>query len=221
MRTLTAVLFDLDHTLYHPASGLMEEGDRLITEYLAAHQALAWEDADALRCRLWREYGTTARGAEIELGIPQPALYEYSQGGLRPEAFLTPDPALAAMLASLDADLYVATNSLAGYARRVLAVLGIADRFRSILDIAAMGWQPKPERGAYEALVQAVARPAAEIAFVDDFAHNLPPARDLGLFTVFLGSGEADADLCLDRVLDLPQALAAAGVRLATTPGRP
>jgi putative hydrolase of the HAD superfamily len=214
MRTLTVVLFDLDHTLYHPASGLMEEGDRRITEYLAAHQGLAWEDADALRGRLWRAYGTTARGAEIELGIPQLALYEHSQGGLRPEALLAPDPALAAMLAGLDADLYVATNSLASYARRVLAVLGIADRFRGILDIAALGWQPKPERGAYEALVRAVGRPAAEIAFVDDFAHNLPPARDLGLFTVFLGPGEAEADLCLERLVDLPQALATAGVRL-------
>jgi putative hydrolase of the HAD superfamily len=221
MRILTAILFDLDHTLYHPSSGLMEAGDRRLTEYLASHQGLPWEAADALRERLWRQYGTTALGAERELGIPQADLYEYTQGGLQPEAFLAPDPAVAAMLASLDADLYVATNSLGSYAARVLAVLELASYFRAVLDIAAMGWQPKPQPEAYAALVAAVGRPADELAFIDDFAHNLPPARELGLFTVFLGEGQAEADLCLTGLTDLPESLSEAGVRVARGPAAP
>lgn len=212
MRRLTAILFDLDHTLYHPSSGLMEAGDRRITEYLARHQGVSWEAADALRERLWRQYGTTALGAECELGLSQAELYEYAQGGLEPEAFLTPDPAVAAMLASLEADLYVATNSLASYARRVLAVLELGQYFRAVLDIAAMGWRPKPQPEAYVALVGAVGRPAEELAFIDDFAHNLPPARQLGLYTVFLGPGQAEADLCLQDLTALPEALHEAGV---------
>ncbi len=214
MRTLTAILFDLDHTLYQPACGLMEAGDRRITEFLARRLGLSWGEADALRERLWRQYGTTALGAERELGIPQAELYEHVQGGLEPESFLTPDPAVAAMLAGLEADLYVATNSLASYAQRVLAVLGLADHFVAVLDIAAMGWRPKPQPEAYLALVQAVGRPAGELALVDDFAHNLPPARELGLYTIFLGAGQAEADLCLRELTSLPQALRQADVAL-------
>lgn len=214
MRTLTAVLFDLDHTLYQPACGLMEAGDRRLTEFLARRLGLSWGEADALRERLWRQYGTTALGAERELGIPQLEIYEYVQGGLEPASFLTPDPAVATMLAGLEADLYVATNSLASYAQRVLAALGLTGYFVAVLDIAAMGWRPKPQAEAYVALMEAVGRPASELAFIDDFAHNLPPARDLGFYTIFLGPGQAEADLCLRELTALPEALREANVTL-------
>lgn len=213
MRTLTAVLFDLDQTLYHPSSGLLQAGDRRLTDYLARRQGLTWDAADALRQRLWREYGTTARGAELELGIEQRELYEYQQLGLDPGEFLDPAPEVGAMLAALPAELYVATNSLAAYAENVLAALGLREHFREVLGIEVMGWRPKPEPAAYAALLGAVDLPAARVAFVDDFAWNLPPAAELGLYTVYLGEDEdAEADVFLTSLLDLPAALAAAGV---------
>lgn len=213
MRTLTAILFDLDQTLYHPSSGLLQAGDRRLTGYLAQRQGLEWDAADALRQRLWREYGTTARGAELELGIEQRELYEYQQLGLDPAEFLDPAPEVGAMLAALPAELYVATNSLAAYAENVLAALGIREHFRAVLGIELMNWRPKPEPEAYASLLAAVDLPAARVAFVDDFAWNLPPAAELGLYTVYLGDDEdAEADVFLTSLLDLPAALAAAGV---------
>lgn len=213
-RRLTAILFDLDHTLYAPETGLLEAGDCRITDYLARRLNLSTAKADAERRRLWRQYGTTARGAEIEYQIPQAELYLQSLEGLDPADYLCRDEPLADMLASLPVDLYVVTNSALLYAQKALAALGIADCFRSVFDIAALNWCPKPEASAYQCVLEAIHRPATEVAMVEDFAWNLIPAQELGMFTIYLGPEAAPADLWLTNLLDLPEKLRQAGVCL-------
>jgi len=214
-RLLTALLFDLDQTLYAPETGLLPAGDCRITDYLAHRLALPREEADAERRRLWRAYGTTARGAEIEYGLPQRDLYLHSLEDLDPTDYLCRDEPLAAMLLGLDADRFVLTNSAAGYAHRVLTALGIDHCFQRVFDIEALGWCPKPERSAYECVLAALGRPPAEVGMVEDFPWNLVPARELGMFTIYLGTEEAEADVSLADLLQLPETLDAAGVRLA------
>ncbi|MCE5237942.1 HAD-IA family hydrolase [bacterium] len=213
-RTITALLFDLDQTLYAPETGLLPAGDRRITDYLAHRLNLPREQADAERRRLWREYGTTARGAEIEYGLPQRELYLHSLEDLDPREYLGRDEALAGMLQGLDADRFVVTNAAGNYARRVLAALGIDHCFQRVFDIEALGWRPKPEHAAYQCVLDALGRPAAEVGMVEDFPWNLVPAQELGMLTVYLGADEAEADVTLTNLLDLPAALAEAGVRL-------
>lgn len=215
MRILTALLFDLDQTLYAPDTGLLQAGDCRITDYLAHRLGLPAEQADAERRRLWREYGTTARGAEIEHGIPQPELYLHSLADLDPADYLCRDEPLECMLSGLPTDLFVVTNSAANYAHRVLGALGIDHCFQRVFDIEALGWCPKPERSAYECVLAALERSAEEVGMVEDFPWNLTPAQELGMFTVYLGVEPAEADLCVTSLLDLPEALAKAGVRLA------
>lgn len=213
-RQISTILFDLDHTLYTPDTGLLAAGDCMITAYLAHRLQLPPAEADALRARLWREYGTTARGAEVEFGLPQPELYLESLRDLDPAQYLCHDPALADMLSSLDADLYVVTNSTSDYAHRVLAALGIGQCFRGVFGIEALQWCPKPEEAAYQCVLEAIGAEPADVAMVEDFPWNLVPAKALGMLTVFLGPERAEADIWLQQLLDLPQALAAAGVRL-------
>ena len=213
-RTLTALLFDLDQTLYAPETGLLPAGDRRITDYLARRLDLPREQADAERRRLWREYGTTARGAEIEHGLPQRDLYVQSLEDLDPAEYLCRDEPLAAMLAGLEADLFVVTNSAASYAHKVLAALGVGHCFQRVFDIEALGWRPKPEHAAYHCVLEALGRPAAEVGMVEDFPWNLVPAQELGMFTIYLGTDAAEADVTLTDLLHLPTALAESGVVL-------
>jgi hypothetical protein len=63
-------------------------------------------------------------------------------------------------------------------------------------------------------VVEQLQRPAAEIALIDDFAHNLPAAAALGLLTIYLGESPAEADLCLRDLHDLPEALRRAHIIL-------
>ena len=214
MRLLTALLFALDQTLYAPATGLLQAGDCRITDYLAHRLDLPRERADAERQRLWRQYGTTARGVEIEHDIPQREVYLHSLEGLDPADYLFRDEPLARMLSGLATDLYVVTNSAASYAHRVLAALGLDHCFRQVFDIEALNWCPKPEQTAYQSVLAALDCSAHEVGMIEDFPWNLTPAQELGMFTIYLGLDEATADLCLTDLLDLPGALAEAGVVL-------
>ena len=213
-RIITTILFDLDHTLYEPATGLLAAGDCMITDYLAHRLELPREEADELRARLWRQYGTSARGAEIEFGLAQPDFYYESLKDLDPSEHLCHDEPLAAMLEGLEAELHVVTNSASDYAHRVLKALGIDHCFKEVFGIEALQWCPKPEDTAYQCVLERLGRDPAEVAMVEDFPWNLVPAKALGMFTVFLGPEREEADLWLTKLLDLPEKLAEAGVEL-------
>jgi epoxide hydrolase-like predicted phosphatase len=67
--------------------------------------------------------------------------------------------------------------------------------FDVVLDSSEIGVR-KPDPAVYEALLGRLARPAAEVVFVDDFAENLAPAAALGLATVlFTGIDDCRAAL--------------------------
>ena len=214
MRIITTILFDLDQTLYAPGTGLLQAGDCRITDFLAHRLQMPREHADELRQRLWREYGTTARGGEIEFGIPQREMYVDSFEGFDPAQYLCPDEPLARMLEGLDAELYVVTNSAADYAEKVLQALEIDHCFDGVFDIEAMDWCPKPEVSAYACVLAELGRDPVDVAMVEDFPWNLVPAQDLGMFTIYLGQEEVVADLSLMTLLELPKMLAAAGIML-------
>jgi putative hydrolase of the HAD superfamily len=214
MRRLRAILFDLDNTLYDAGAGLQDLGDVRIRQWIERRLGLSEEEADLLRVRTWRQYGTTARGLEAEFGIPQAPFYEETIGQIDPREHIRPNPELAAMLAQLTAACYVFTNAPAVYAVRVLDALGVRPWFRGIFDIEHSGWHCKPEPEAYHAALDSLGLPPAEVGLVEDNPRNLPPAVELGMYTVLLDNeeGEAKADLRIARVTELAEALRRAGV---------
>jgi len=214
MRRLRAILFDLDNTLYDAGEGLQWLGDVRIRQWIEARLGLSEEEADALRVRTWRQYGTTARGLEAEYGLAQAPFYEETIGQIDPREHIRPDPELAAMLEQLTADCYVFTNAPAVYAERVLDALGVRERFRGIFDIEHSGWHCKPEPEAYRRVLERLGLAPWEVGFVEDNPRNLPPAVELGMYTVLLDNdeGEEQADLRIATVTDLAAALRDAGV---------
>ncbi len=203
-----AILFDLDNTLYEPACGLLEAGDRIITDFIARRLAIPREQADRLRVRTWRRYGATARGLEVEFGVPQREFFAGSIERVPVEDYLRPRPELAAMLARLPQRRFVFTNATATYARRVLAALGVAEAFDRAFDIDFAGGRPKPENEGYRRVLGEVALPAQRIALVEDTEMNLEPAAALGMVTIKLGGpAPAPPHLPLGDILELPELL--------------
>ena len=214
-RVIRAILFDLDNTLYDASAGLQEVGDRRITAWIMERLGVAHEVADALRVRTWREYGTTARGLEVEYGLQQAPLYEHAINQIEPGEHIGPWPELDAMLARLQAERHVFTNSPEAYSRKVLAALGVTHQFGMIFGIERNGWVSKPSPEIYQDILDSIGLPAREVAFVEDNARNLEPALALGMYTVLVRSGDgcaAEVDLCIGSILDLADALRAAGV---------
>jgi len=67
--------------------------------------------------------------------------------------------------------------------------------FDVVVDSSEVGVR-KPDPAIYRTLLDRLDRPAHEVAFVDDFTENLPPAAALGLATIaFVDEAQCRADL--------------------------
>ena len=132
---------NLDNTLYHPASGLLEAGDETITRFISERLNIPWERANRMRVRTWREYGATARGLEVEHGIPQREFFAGSIEQVCVEDYIRPQPELRAMLQSLPQRLYVFTNAPCVYAARRCR-RELADLISGVFDIETTAASP-------------------------------------------------------------------------------
>jgi putative hydrolase of the HAD superfamily len=101
---------------------------------------------------------------------------------------LAPDASLAEAIEKLPGRRFVFTNGCRDHAGRILERLGMTGLFDAVWDIRTMGFQPKPEPGAYRAVVAASGLACEQAAMFDDLPHNLPPARALGMTTIWLKS---------------------------------
>lgn len=136
--------------------------------------------------RFFREHGTTLRGLMTEHGIaPDDFLTYVYDIDVTP---VEPSPALDRALERLPGRKMIYTNGSAAHAMNVLNRLGIAQRFDDIFDIAAAGYQPKPDPVPYRTLVERFEVEPTRAVMVEDIARNLVPAAALGMTTVWVRS---------------------------------
>src|SRR5438067_5515761 len=89
---------------------------------------------------------------------------------------LETDHSLAFAVARLPGKRYIFTNGCRHHAQRILSALGLAQLFDAVWDIRSIGFIPKPDRRAYEAVVADAGLIAHQAAMFDDIAHNLVAA---------------------------------------------
>jgi putative hydrolase of the HAD superfamily len=211
--SISAILFDLDNTIYPASSGLMNGVDRRITEYVQNLLGIDRDEAQALRKQYFVSYGTTLRGLQQYHQVDAEEYLAYVHD-LALESFLASDAELDHLLSQVAATKAIFTNAPAEYARRVLSVLGIDRHFAHIFDLRFSGFRPKPDPAVYRSVLAAlgVAGPAAML--IEDTRQNLAPARELGMTTVLVGEPPAgSADPLTDYVV--PDVLAALRIMLA------
>jgi putative hydrolase of the HAD superfamily len=208
---ISAVLFDLDNTLYPASSGLMHSVDTRITEYVQTLLGVAPTEAMDLRRQYFIDYGTTLRGLQHHHTV-DPEDYLAYVHDLALESFLASDAELDRLLGEVAVAKAIFTNAPGDYARRVLATLGIERHFEQVFDIRFHGFQPKPDPVAYRRVLDALSVPGAEAVFIEDTPQNLCPARALGMTTILIGAEPAGACEVADFVA--PDILAALRVVL-------
>jgi pyrimidine 5'-nucleotidase len=177
----------MDNTLYPASADLFAQIDRRMEAYVARLLGLGRAEARAVQKRYFHEHGTTLRGLMLSHGVaPRDFLDFVHDIDL---SVLAPDPELARALGRLPGQRIVFTNGDRPYAERVLARLGIRDRIDAIFGIEAMDYRPKPDPRAYAALCARYGIAPARALFVEDTAHNLRPAKALGMTTVWVNNG--------------------------------
>lgn len=205
----TTLFFDLDDTLYPHGNGLWDAIRERMTGYMYARLDLPHDQVPALRRRYYENYGTTLRGLQIHHDVDVDDYLAYVHD-LPLQSYLQPDPQLRALLARLPQNKWIFTNADIDHARRVLAVLDLADCFDGIIDVRAMQFTCKPEPGAYRLALQVAGESdPSRCVLLDDSPTNLAPARAIGFTTVLVGQNgpHPAAHHTIPRLLDLPDVL--------------
>jgi putative hydrolase of the HAD superfamily len=209
--SISAVLFDLDNTIYPAASGMMKGIDVRITEYVQNLLGLEIEQARELRQHYYRTYGTTLHGLQRHHGVDAEHYLNHVHD-LAIESFLSSDAELDHLLSELSVTKAIFTNSPAEYARRVLRAIGIERHFEHIFDVRFSGFRPKPDPAVYQSVLDTLRVQGAAAILVEDSPQNLPPARALGMSTILVGE-PSDADAALADYVT-PDVLAAVRIAL-------
>ena len=210
------IFFDCDDCLYkndwRVAKLLTAKIESFCSERLAMREGHAYE--------LYKKYGTCLRGMQLEKIIDENVLEEYLEYShdVPLHEHIAPDPALRAMLQSLDPTVpkWVFTASTRPHATRCLELLGVLDMFEGIIDVRAVDWVTKHDTEAYRRAMAVAGLPASQrpetCLFLDDSTSNMKAAKAVGWQTVLVGrhardSGEfiecEHADHAVDTVHEL------------------
>ncbi len=180
-------LFDMDNCLYPARANLFAQIDRRMEAFVGKLLGLGQAEARAVQKRYFHEHGTTLRGLMLSHDVdPYTFLADVHDIDM---SVLDRDERLARALDRLPGRRLVFTNGDLPYAERVLSAIGILDRFEAIHDIHAMAYHPKPDPRAYRGLCDRHGITPAQAFFVDDMAHNLRPAHELGMVTAWVNNG--------------------------------
>ena len=184
---IDAWIFDLDNTLYPASCDLFGLIDKRMTAYVARITGLPYDEAYQVQKSYFRQHGTTLNGLMAEYDI-DPHEFLADVHAIEMDV-LQEDKRLVDAIARLPGRKLIFTNGDEPYARRVLAGVGLTDSFEAIHDIHAMAYNPKPNAFAYTSMIEAFRLDPARSLFADDLARNLPPAKALGLTTLWIDNG--------------------------------
>jgi len=178
-------VIDLDNTLYAAESGVFARMDRRMTAYVARQLGVDRAEADRLRVKYWKEYGTTLRGMMIHHGM-EPEDFLHDVHDIDAHEILSVDKALNSALARLPGRKVIHTNGIREHAEKVLEALGVLHHFERIYDIRFNDYIPKPDRLTLALLIENEGAEPARTIVVDDMPDNLAVAAELGCRTVWI-----------------------------------
>ena len=177
-------IFDLDLTLYGPEHNIMEQVRDRIALFVEDYFEIDSEAAHKIRHAYWKSYGTTLGGLMAKHGVD---LHKYLDFVHDVDlSLLKPCDRLRAGIAALPGRKLVFTNADAPYAQRVLTKRGLDDLFEGLFDIHQMEHQPKPKPESYDRFCREFDINPTTALFVEDSAHNLEPAKAIGMTTVWV-----------------------------------
>lgn len=180
-------IFDLDNTLYPAACDLFAQIDVKMGAYISNLLSVDLIEARRVQKDYFMQYGTTLAGLMRHHHIDPHDYLDYVHD--IDVSVVMPDERMARALEVLPGRKIVYTNGSAGHAARVMERLGVTHLFEGVFDVLASDFIPKPDPGAFGALVEAYAIDPGDAVMVEDLAKNLIPAKDLGITTVWVPTG--------------------------------
>jgi len=183
-------LFDLDNTLHDAGAWVFAQMNDTMRSYVVDTLGVTAAEADALREKYWRRYGSTMLGLVRHHDVsPAHFLHETHRfPGL--EQRVTGHRHDLAAIARLHGRRIVLTNAPRAYAMRVLGALGIVHLFEQVLSIEDMrmfgDWRPKPDRRLLRRVAVRLGVHPSRCVLVEDSLDNVLAARRVGMQPVWM-----------------------------------
>lgn len=203
------MFFDLDDTLYPPASGVWNAIGERMDVYISENLGIALENVKPLRKELFHEYGTTLRGLKTIYGIDEVKFLDYVHD-IPLDRYLQPDLALVNTMRLYPGRKIIFTNANQTHAERVISILGLDGMFSQVIDILQITPYCKPLPEAYQkALEISSIREVQNCVMIDDSTRNLKTAREMGFYTIQVGTDTRSpyADAAILTLADLPDVI--------------
>ncbi len=180
----TTIFFDLDDTLYPPSTNLWKAIKKRMNDYMRDHMDIPENEIPSLREKYFLEYGTTMRGLQANHNINSDDFLAYVHD-LPLRDYLTPNPTLHSIIASLPTRNLVFTNADMAHARRVLTALELNDLFDTIVDVNTVAPYCKPMPESFKIAMQIAGETdPSKCVMIDDIQRTTRAAREAGLFSV-------------------------------------
>lgn len=177
-------IFDIDHTLYPYSPKVEAWMCGAIDEFLINERGLNLDEAAKLRTRYYDFFGTTLAGLLFYDEIQAADYIAYKDK--MPMSILDRDDGGLAKIAQSDARMIAITNSHHNHGKRVLAHLGLADKFEKLYGIEDMGFWGKPFRKSFDMVFKDAKIEPNSAVFFEDSPRNLAYPKRLGMTTILI-----------------------------------
>ncbi len=197
--------FDLDDTLYPPASGLWQQIGGRITRFMCERLGFKPDQVQGYREKFFREYGTTLRGLQANYAVDTEDYLAFVHD-VQLSEYIQPNPALRRVIESIGAKKYIFTNADCNHAERVLKVVGLEGLFDGVIDVHDIAPYCKPMPESFQLALKRAGNPDLKgCMLIDDQARITRAARQQGFYTVLVGKDDPgeDADAALMQLTDL------------------
>ena len=184
-------IFDLDNTLYSGQTKVFSEVDKKMSAFISKKMNVDLVKAKEIQKKYFYEYGTTLSGLMKQDSIDPHEFLEFVHD--IDISWLPKDLKLKDELIKIKGKKYIFTNGSHAHVENVTKQLGIDGLFDGAFDIVDANFVPKPHMDPYKKIIDKFEIEPIKSILIEDIAHNLEQAKNLGMKTCWLENEETFA----------------------------
>ena len=190
-------IFDLDNTLYSGQTKVFAEVSKNMSAYISKKLDIDLIKAKELQRKYFYENGTTLSGLMKYDKIDPHEFLEFVHN--IDISWLPKDLLLRQELIKIKEKKYIFTNGSHSHVKNVTKQLGIEDLFDGVFAITDADFIPKPNIVSYKKMIKKFDLDPKKSILIEDIAHNLEQAKNLGMKTCWLENNEPFAKKAADK----------------------
>ena len=190
-------IFDLDNTLYSGQTKVFAEVSKNMSAYISKKLDIDLPKAKELQKKYFYENGTTLSGLMKYDKIDPHEFLEFVHN--IDISWLPKDLLLRQELIKIKEKKYIYTNGSHSHVKNVTKQLGIEDLFDDAFAITDANFIPKPNIESYKKMIKKFDLDPKKSILIEDIAHNLEQAKNLGMKTCWLENNETFAKKDADK----------------------